>query len=133
MILPTGRSRMVLLGVAVLVVLAGASFLVFNLGTDSVSSQELPIVRIGQVADQTGEGQEPPDSTTVTVDATDSSSSSGGDSYYTPGSSGYTQTTVRQFVQEDVRMQNAWPTRDDSTVHGDKDGGPSRQPGSGRR
>jgi hypothetical protein len=146
MILPTGRSRMVLLGTGILVVLAVASFLVFSFGTGSVASGELPVVRIGQVDQQATEDQAEPDSTTTTVGAattatavsSGTSSGSAGGSVSPSGavsslSSPTTQSTVRQYVQEDVRVQDSRPSRDNGGSSRDSNDGSYRRPGQGRR
>jgi hypothetical protein len=142
MILPTGRSRTVLLGAAVLAVVTVAFFLVFDIGTVSGSSRELPVIRIGQVDPQPGEDQAQP--AAAASDAAGSSAapatSRGTSSNATVSSGttsrpsgGYTDTTTREYVQEGVRVQDHWPTTTSTDGWGDWDGSSNHRPRTGRR
>jgi hypothetical protein len=146
MILPTGRSTPVLAGAAILLVVSVAFFFVFDLSTALGSSSELPIVRIGQ-KDGQPQGQPTITATTAVVAVAGtahsaSASTTGGDSSQgdqpSPNHSGYQQdgatgTTMREYVEEDVRVQGHWSTTT-TTTHSsdDRDGGSDHHDSGGR-
>jgi hypothetical protein len=154
MILPTGRSRIFLLGTTVVVVLSAASFLVFKLGVGSVASWELPVVHIGQSAVSAGASEEQPaeepavqSSAQLPVTSSavanvapetavsQNTSATTGHAATDSGSSwnGSTESTVREFVQEDVRVQDDGHSHD-STDDSRDGGGSSHRPSTeGRR